>query len=90
MEIKTLKDLEKAIKLCRKLGVDTIEIGSVKFQMGAIPILEVQNRRLEQTTINSIVPGGITEEITIPTTPGENFASLTEEQQMFYSAGIEQ
>ena len=32
-----LKDLEKAIKLCRKLGVSAIKIGDVEFHLGSDP-----------------------------------------------------
>lgn len=37
MELKNLKDLEKAVKLCRRLGVDALEVGNVKFNLGLAP-----------------------------------------------------
>ena len=37
MDIKSIKDLEKVIKVCRRLGVEAIEIGEIKFNLGAEP-----------------------------------------------------
>lgn len=88
--LKTLKDLEKAIKLCRKLGIHAIEIGDVKFELGAMPQTMPAARRVSQTLPGVEAPGGITEEVLIPTTPAQNAAQLTEEQLLFYSVGGEQ
>ena len=32
-----LKDLEKAIKICRRLGVQSIKVGDVEVNMGSLP-----------------------------------------------------
>lgn len=37
MKITDLKDFEKLVKLCRKLGVDAVEADGVKFNLGASP-----------------------------------------------------
>lgn len=38
MKLESLKDLEAAIKLCRKLGVDSLEVNGVKVQLGLEPV----------------------------------------------------
>lgn len=34
MDVKTLRDLDKIISLCRKKGVKTLEISGIKFELG--------------------------------------------------------
>ena len=72
--VQNLKDLEKLLKICRKQGVTEIDLGTVKFKLGDLPVEQSQ----------SIVP----EEVD-PTNPYANFpqGELTPEQLMFYSAG---
>lgn len=90
--LKSLKDLEKAIKLCRKLGVESIRIDGVEFHLG----VQVQTftprkqPKVEATLPGMTAPGGITEDMIIPTTPSHLAATLTEEQLLFYSVGNEQ
>lgn len=48
MKIDTLKDLEKTIKLCRRMGVQSIEIDGVKLQLGDAP--EKANLVTEEST----------------------------------------
>ncbi len=90
MKLDTLKDLEQAIKLCRKLGVDTIEIGDVKFQLSPTPPQIVTTKRSKTLQQPTIAPGGITDDVIIPTTASQNPAGLTDEQLLFYSVGFEQ
>lgn len=87
--LKTLKDLEKAIRLCRKLGVNAIEIGEVKFELGQAPVTytPAKKQKVDQTLTGMTAPGGITEDVRIPTTAGFDAAGLTDEQLLFYSAG---
>lgn len=86
--LKDLKDLEKAIKICRKLGVNVIEIGNVKFELGQFPITPTMTkaRKVDQTLPGMAAPGGITEDVIIPTTTGYNPAGLTDDQLLFYSS----
>jgi len=37
MKIETKKDLESVIKLCRKMGVNTIEVDGIKLSLGDAP-----------------------------------------------------
>lgn len=89
MKLETLKDLEQAIKLCRKLGVDIMKIDGVEFHLGQLIAQPVKRRavRLDATTPGTTPPGGITEEVTIPTTPGFEAPQLTEEQLLMWSVG---
>lgn len=91
MKIESLKDLQKIIQLCRKLGVEAIEIGGLKMNLGPTPVIVQNNRQKytpgiqEETKVNPYAtpyaPGGITESVSVPT---ENI--LTEEQLLFWSA----
>lgn len=81
--IKSLKDLEKAIKLCRKMGVESIKIDGVEFHLG--PVYFPQKRQVTEKKINSLSPGGITDGVQIPAAniPTDG---LTEEQLLFFSS----
>jgi len=37
MKIETLKDLESVLKLCRKQGIDSLEIDGIKIVFGETP-----------------------------------------------------
>jgi hypothetical protein len=37
MQIESLKELEKLIKLCRKQGLSSIKIDNIEFQLGSLP-----------------------------------------------------
>lgn len=37
MTVKDLKDLEKVIKLCRRMGIEAIEVDNVKLNLGPAP-----------------------------------------------------
>ncbi len=85
MTIKDIKDLQKVITLCRKLGVESIKVDNVEFHLGAAPIKTYLGQGLikgikESITTPTFIPGGITEDVQIPTD------GLTEEQLLFYSA----
>lgn len=84
MTINSLKDLKKLIQLCRQTGVEAIEIDGVKLNLGPTPVIYKTTRAKDnaptKTPEQVFTPGGITEEIQIPTD------GLTEEQLLFYSA----
>ncbi len=70
--IESLKDLEKLLKLCRKQGVTKIDLGTVKLELGELPIeRSVSAEREESESPYQGFPTG----------------DLTPEQLMFYSAG---
>lgn len=78
MKIDSLKDLEKLVKLCRKVGIDAIKIDNIEFALAHQPT------KLKATTIApaAYAPGGITEDTRIDM-PDE----LTQEQLLMWSAG---
>lgn len=84
MKISSLKELQKLILLCRKTGIEAIEVDGVKMNLGPTPVI-IQNKRTKPTAPEQSfpvhTPGGITEEVQIPTN------GLTEEQLLYYSSG---
>jgi hypothetical protein len=81
MKIENLKQLQKVMQLCRKQGVETIEIDGVKFQFG--PQMEIPQRKtkaIANEAFQPITPGGITDETKIPTMDG-----ITEEALLMWS-----
>lgn len=71
--IESLKDLEKLLKLCRKQGVQEIELGTVKLKLGDLPVELAGSQRVIEDAED----------------PYRNFpvGELTPEQLMFYSSG---
>lgn len=87
MKIDSIKDLQKVIALCRKLGVDALEVDNVKFNLGAAP-----KRSRKAANEGDIFPeASLKVPQFTPTTASlvaDTIASdeLTEEQLLFYSA----
>lgn len=92
MKIESLKDLQKVIQACRKLGVQSIKIDNVEFHLGDLP--HKSNLRkftnisgLIEPIVSPYTPGGIDENTKII---AENSAiktdALTDEQLLYYSA----
>jgi hypothetical protein len=85
MKINTLKDLEKVIKLCRKMGIAYIKTGELELQLGAIEPKpkKIQDLSLDFPEANIKVPTP-----TIPTETQEQIETdtLTPEQLLFYSS----
>jgi len=79
MKLETIKDLEKVIKLCRKLGVDAIKVDGVEFALGREPVRAKASVPYAGQEL-SLMPNGITEDTKI------EVEGLTDEQLMFYSA----
>lgn len=73
--IKDLKELEKLLKLCRKQGVTELDLGSVSFKLGDLPV--EQEKR--STNLSDDLAAD----------PYANFpqGDLSPTQLMFYSAG---
>jgi len=80
MKIESLKDLQKLIQLCRKMGVEAFEVGEIKMSLGPEPAKYKATAIYKQTLQKTLAPGGITEDVTIPTD------LLTDEQLLFWSA----
>lgn len=78
MKLDSLKDLEKLIKLCRRLGVDNIETNDIKLKLGTQPVKSYRPRRIAQL-------GEISENIQIQTPD-----MPTPEDLLFYSVAGEQ
>jgi hypothetical protein len=95
MVIKDLKELQKVIQTCRKLGVQSIEIDNVKLQLGSLPTKPI---KINKTQDLGAFPEA---DVKVPQYNGQNLVDsvtensppdkietdeLTEEQLMFYSA----
>lgn len=80
MDIKNLKDLKKLIQLCRTTGVEAIELGTLKMNLGPTPVIykQYKTKPIEVTTQTTL--GEIDENVKIPTD------QLTEEQLLMWSA----
>lgn len=51
MKIDTLKDLKALVQLCRKQGIDSIEVDGVKLELGDAPVSKNELRN-EATSDN--------------------------------------
>lgn len=80
MKIDSLKDLKALLRLCRQEGVEAFELGDIKFNLSPNLPVKAQTRYKAEETVTTFTPGGITEEVQIPTT------GLTQEQLLFYSS----
>ena len=95
MEIKNIKEFKALIKACRSLGINTIEIGTLKCTLGHLPLKADKGPTVDTTAFPEAsikVPqyNGPIADVGPIDLPDE----LNEEQKMFYSAqsheGIEQ
>ncbi len=82
MELKSLKELDKLMLLCRKRGVKAIKIDNIEF---TIEIDEPVHSHIASALPEIYTPGGISESTKIETPD-----ILTDEQLLFYSAGTNQ
>ncbi len=81
MTITSLKDLEKLVKLCRKVGIDAIKVDGIEFSLTSAPTSAIRSAK-KQVNIdpNSFTQSGLADARI--ETPDE----LTDEQMLFYSA----
>lgn len=79
MKLETLKDLEKLVKLCRKLGVETITVDGVALVLGSAPL--VASSKKSPRVSSTSIPGVYINDTTIETD------GLSDEDLLFYSAG---
>lgn len=77
MKIETLKDLEKLVKLCRKLGVEAIECDGVRMDLGPSVPKATRSSSKSKKAIN-------TSELEAPDRVDTD--ALTPEQLLYYSA----
>jgi hypothetical protein len=86
LEIKSLKEFKVLIKACRSLGINTIEVGTLKCTLGHLPLKADKGPNIDTTAFPEAsikVPqynGPIADVEPIKT------EDLSEEQLMFYSA----
>ena len=80
MKVETIQDLKKVIDLCRKSGVDIIKVDGIEMVLGTKPETVQRVKPVQPSTTQTYAPGGITEELRIPTD------DLTEEQLLFGSS----
>ena len=79
MKLETIKDLEKVIRLCRKLGVDAIKVDGVEFALGREPVKAKASASYKTQNLG-LMPNGITEDTKI------EVEGYTEEQILMWSA----
>lgn len=82
MKIENLKELQKLVKLCRKLGIENIEVDGVKLQLAELPKPLRRQGKSQSIPIGDNV-GSLTEtdKIDIP--------QLTDEQLLFWSVAAQ-
>lgn len=83
MTINSLKELERLVKACRRLGVDSITVDGIELKLGAKPAASASSKRKPQSLVN--MP-------TVPVFGQDGLADaqiptdmLTNEQMLFYS-----
>jgi len=87
MNISNFKDLEKLIKLCRKTGVEIIEVDGIKMQLSHLPVMDKSTHKSRNPVIvdeSAFDPG----HITVPQMPIDSIDTdeLTDEQKLFGSS----
>lgn len=75
MTISSLKELEKLVRSCRKLGVESITIDGISLKLGDEPQARLVKSAVKTTRVATTI-----EDIDTPDEP-------TEEQLMYYSSG---
>ena len=81
MKIDNIKELQKVIQLCRKLGVEVLKTDGVELVLGPAP--EGKAARKYHSTLPTkavFAPGGITEDTKVLTD------ELSPDQMLFWSA----
>lgn len=80
MKIDTIKQLKSVIELCRKSGIDSIEIDGIKIDFGMSP--ESASISTEQPQ-ETFIPGGVDQDT--PIKLDEAWEKLTDDQKLYYS-----
>lgn len=80
MKIENFKDLEKAIKVCRKHGIDSLKIDNIEFKLGLTPETPVQ---LQPKQERILVAEPNTMELNSLNV--KTWEEMTDEEKLFYS-----
>lgn len=91
MKIDSLKELQKVILLCRKLGVYDIKIDGVELRITEQVKQPKSPKYVPDTSL--LDPGPITSRLPYTVSSDEepsNFGDLSEEDRMFYSVSEQQ
>lgn len=89
MKIENLKELQKVIALCRKLNVEAMEIGDIRFNLGPAPTKPTRQRHvIDFSEANIVIPRPNIIDPTIQETVQETIKTdeLSEEALLFYSS----
>lgn len=79
--IKSLKDLNKLILLCRKNGIETIKLGDIELNFNPSYLAPaISTRKADTPTSGVYIPGGVSEDTKIQT------QELTQDQLLFWSS----
>lgn len=84
MKIENLTQLKDLIKLCRKLGIDAIEVGEIKIGFGQVPTVQKNARKNTQKHPRATeTSDGTADVVDMPD-------ELTSEQLLIWSVGEQQ
>jgi hypothetical protein len=88
VDIKTLKDLEKVVRLCRKLGVEAFECGNIKFNLGPAPKAKAKRYNVAADIPEAAlkIPQFTPAETETQTDNPIKTDELSEDELLFYSA----
>lgn len=85
MQVSTLKELEQLLKLCRRMGVETMTVNDMTFKLGDEPVKPVSASKKAQQMPEVNVPfQGLPNTIEAKNEKILN-DTLSEEQLLFYS-----
>ncbi len=88
MEIKSLKELQQLIRMCKKHGVEAIKVDNIEFKLSPEPKEEIINYP-EQSLFDPgpiAVQGMGPDQIPINPDGSPKIGSLTEEQMLMWSS----
>ena len=90
MKIENLKELQKVISLCRRLGVEAMEVDGVKFNLGSesrtIRKLQIVADDFSEANLKVPKPNLITQSVQETVADVIKTDGLTDEQLLFYSS----
>lgn len=87
MQIDSLKDLEKLVKLMRRTGIDKIKVDGIELELSSLPTTTRKTTKVVGTPEDMVFADGIGPNTHIPRPDNIQMPDeLTPEQQLFYSS----
>lgn len=88
MQIKNLKELQKLIQLCRRTGVESIELGQLKLTLSKSFMENELQNQTQPKRQKASPPSVQTSDAAGSLADDFNFDDLTDEQKLLWSAGL--